>query len=556
MYRCTTQSNSHYRLARVQTPRLVCAPPTTHDLGLGGAFRRTVTCSSTAMRVWLSTARSVCSGLRRPHALQPAAPYVRTLSVRVPVVPRLLARPFRSVQPSLVARPEPVRAQAWPRYNVLRAYSSGITPAAPTLATRPIVAYHLLASAGLVFLIIIVGGITRLTESGLSITEWNPGLKGMRLPANDDEWNAEWAKYKTSPEFQLINQEMTLEDFKSIFMWEWSHRILGRVIGVFFAVPALYFGARRGITTPEVRWKLFAIAAGIGFQGLLGWLMVSSGLKNPYEDEPQGTEPRPDWTPRVSHFRLAAHLGAAFAVYMGMVYTAATILRDNALARSTEPGAPAARADALPKLMAQLENPAVRKYRRVAIGMMGLVCLTVAYGAFVAGLDAGLVYSEFPTMGEGRLLPPTDELLDARYAVRPSGQAVASTGPTPSRLFLGNVTQNPVTVQAIHRYLGLTTLASMVVFFRYTKRVRALLPSAVPRFAIGAVHMTAIQALLGITTLMYMVPLPLASMHQGGSVVVLTLMTCVLALLRKPGAALQTLHRARQHAATHTPTRP
>lgn len=343
---------------------------------------------------------------------------------------------------------------------------------------------------------------------------------------------------------------MTLDDFKSIFLWEWGHRILGRVIGVFFAVPAIYFCVRRTTTTPDVRWKLLAIAAGIGFQGLLGWVMVASGLKNPYDDEPATAEPRPDWTPRVSHFRLAAHLGTAFAVYMGMVYTAVTILRDNHLARGMRAGASPEVQAALPRLLEQLRRPAVQKYRRVALGMLALVALTAMYGAFVAGLDAGLVYSEFPMMGDG-LLPHKSELLDVRYAVRTGAPVPSPDAPTehvpPSvaRLWTGNVTQNPVTVQAIHRYLGLTTLASLFVFMRYSKRAKALLPSAAPRFATGAAHMSALQALLGITTLMYMVPLPLASMHQGGAVLLLTLMTCVLAVLRKPNQALRAFAEAR-----------
>lgn len=344
---------------------------------------------------------------------------------------------------------------------------------------------------------------------------------------------------------------MTLDDFKSIFLWEWSHRILGRVIGVFFGLPAIYFCMRRGVTTPDVRWKLLAITAGIGFQGLLGWVMVASGLKNPYDDEPATAQPRPDWTPRVSHFRLAAHLGTAFAVYMGMVYTAVTILRDNSLARATRAGASPESRTAMSQVLEKLQSPATRKYRGVALGMLGLVFATAMYGAFVAGLDAGLVYSEFPTMGEGRVLPPHSELFDARYAIRtrepvPSPDAVAEpVQPTFSRLWLGNLTQNPVTVQAVHRFLGISTLASMFVFLRYSKRVKTLVPAAAPRFATGAVHMTVLQVLLGISTLIYMVPVPLAALHQAGSVVVLTFLSCVLGVLRKPNQALRAFQQAR-----------
>lgn len=436
-----------------------------------------------------------------------------------------------------------------PSMHGMRFYSAPAVPTSPPApvevppTTSKIVAYHLLASAALVFLIIIVGGITRLTESGLSITEWNPGLKGMRLPQSEEEWHVEWDKYKQSPEFKMLNSNMTLEDFKSIFMWEWSHRILGRFIGVFFVVPAALFAMRRGMTTPSTRWKLAAIAAGIGFQGFLGWYMVASGLKNPYELEPVAVQPRPDWTPRVDHFRLAAHLGTAFLVYMGMVYTAVTILRDASVAKTLKAAPAPDRASVLTSFLQRLQNPTTRRFRGVALAMLAFTFTTAMYGAFVAGLDAGLVYSEFPFMGERRLLPPKDELLDPRYGIRNGLKPSTDT-----QLVVGNVTQNPVTVQAIHRYLGLSTLALMFVFLRYAKRIKSSLPPAAPRFATGAAHMTGLQALLGITTLMYMVPLPLASLHQAGSVVVLTMLTCVLAVTRKPSQAFQAAAQARRHA--------
>lgn len=407
--------------------------------------------------------------------------------------------------------------------------------------TSNAVAYHLLLSAALVFLIIIVGGITRLTESGLSITEWNPGLKGMRLPQSEAEWNEEWDKYKQSPEFKMLNANMTMQEFKTIFLWEWSHRILGRFIGVFFVVPAALFCLRRGMTTPDTRKKLLAIAAGIGFQGFLGWYMVASGLKNPYENEPSSSFPRPDWTPRVDHFRLAAHLGTAFAVYMGMVYTAVSILRDNALVKNLKK-TPEQATDLLTSFVHSLQNPKARTFRRVGLGMLVLACTTAIYGAFVAGLDAGLLYSEFPFMGGYRLLPPKDELLDPRYAFRMN----ANTEPDSSRFVLGNMTQNPVTVQAMHRYLGMTTFAAMFVFLAYAKRLKAHLPRAAPRFATGAAHMSALQALLGIFTLVYMVPVPLASLHQAGSVVLLTMLTCVMAVTKKPSKAIQLLAQTRR----------
>lgn len=400
--------------------------------------------------------------------------------------------------------------------------------------TSKIVAYHLLASAALVFLIIIVGGITRLTESGLSITEWNPGLKGMRLPQTDEEWHEEWDKYKQSPEFKMLNSNMNLDDFKRIFMWEWSHRILGRFIGVFFVVPAALFCMRRGMTTPDTRKAILAIATGIGFQGFLGWYMVASGLKNPHADEPTPTVPRPDWTPRVDHFRLAAHLGTAFIVYIGMVYKAVTILRDNALVKKLQK-TPNEASKITESFMYLLQNPKASTFRRVGVGMLIFAFTTAMYGAFVAGLDAGLLYNEFPFMGHYRLLPPTEELIDPRYSFRLNN----TSEPDKSMVAFGNMTQNPVTVQAIHRVLGVSTVVAMFAFLSYAKRLKAYLPKAAPRFATGAAHMSGMQALLGISTLLYMVPLPLASLHQAGSVVLLTMLTCVLGVTRKPSAIMR-----------------
>lgn len=399
-----------------------------------------------------------------------------------------------------------------------------------------IVAYHLFTSAALVFAIVVVGGLTRLTESGLSITEWNPGFKGMQLPMNEEQWQAEFDKYMQTPEFKVLNFNMSREEFKTIFLWEWSHRVLGRVIGVAFVLPALYFSLRRGYTTRSVRWKLLAIGAGIGFQGLLGWVMVASGLKNPYEGD-KSDQPTPEWTPRVSHFRLAAHLGAAFAVYMGMLYTGIQIMRDS--------GAIKKGSSATDSLVKMLDSPRVRRFRGAALGLTTLVFFTAMYGALVAGLDAGLVYNEFPTMGDGRVLPPMDELLDKRFRLRGAADS------DDSALVAGNATLNPVTVQAIHRVLGVSSLAALIVYARYARKIREYIPRAARAFAIGASHMGIVQVALGISTLLYMVPIPLASMHQCGSLVTLSLLTGVLAMTKRPSQALRAFARTAEKSKSH-----
>ena len=426
------------------------------------------------------------------------------------------------------------------RFTGLRSYSvapAATQPPPPPQTTRTIVAYHLFASAALVFAIVVVGGLTRLTESGLSITEWNPGFKGMHLPMSDEEWQVEFDKYSQTPEFQVLNRNMTRDEFKTIFLWEWSHRVLGRVIGVAFALPAIFFSVRPGYTTSSVRWKLLAIGAGIGFQGLLGWIMVKSGLRNPYEDD-QMSERKSDWTPRVSHFRLAAHLGAAFAVYMGMLYTGIQILRDNSAVKKG-----GAAADALVKL---LDNPRVRHFRSLAIALTTLVFGTAMYGAFVAGLDAGLVYNEFPTMGDGRVLPPKDELLNKRYAAHIPQISDESTA-----VVFGNLTLNPVTIQAVHRVLGISSLAALIVYARYAKKICNILPRASRAFAVGASHMGIVQVGLGIATLIYLVPIHLASLHQCGSLIILSLLTGVLATTKRPSQALRAFARASKQTVTH-----
>lgn len=198
-------------------------------------------------------------------------------------------------------------------------FNSSSSSAQIPVLTAPSVAKWLYAASGLVFFIIVVGGVTRLTESGLSITEWEP-FTGIIPPISDAEWQVEWEKYRVTPEGVLMNSQLDIAAFKRIFYMEWAHRVAGRVLGVGFVLPALYFIARGKVGT-KVKWKLGALALGIGFQGALGWYMVKSGL----DDEILAT---PGAVPRVSQYRLAAHLGAALLLYVGMIHTAIGISRD------------------------------------------------------------------------------------------------------------------------------------------------------------------------------------------------------------------------------------
>ncbi|CEH15631.1 Cytochrome oxidase assembly factor COX15 [Ceraceosorus bombacis] len=414
--------------------------------------------------------------------------------------------------------------------------------------TRPIVAYHLLATFILVYAIIVVGGLTRLTESGLSITEWNPGTKGMKWPANQQEWQVEWDKYRETPEWALLNKHMTLEDFKSIYMWEWGHRMLGRFIGVFFLVPAIAFSVS-GLAGRRTRLKLLAIASGIGFQGALGWYMVKSGLAAPEKKlvapiaahpnstapgSNTGAQPRLDpnlqtaeWTPRVSHFRLAAHLGTAFLVGLGCLHTAAVILRPRFFSKLTYV-AQSAKA---------LSSSSVRRYASQTKAVTTFVFVTAMTGALVAGLDAGLVYNEWPTMGDGRLAPPLAELLDRRYTLSGGQSEQDDSG---WRAVVGNFTSNPVSVQLMHRTLATTSLVLVLALgwrglrlYRASRAAGYPLPKSVPRLALLSAGVVSMQASLGIFTLLYLVPLELASAHQAGSVALLSSLVALTAALRK-----------------------
>lgn len=223
---------------------------------------------------------------------------------------------------------------------------------------RRIVGYWLLFMAFTVFVMIVVGGATRLTESGLSMVNWNP-VTGTLPPLNETEWQKEFSDYKQSPEYLLKNAGMSLEDFKSIFYWEWGHRLLGRLIGLFFFVPLVYFWARGQIPYGYKARLVFLFFLG-GAQGLLGWYMVMSGLV----DEPA-----------VSHYRLTAHLGLALFIFGSILWTALSLLNPK----------PAAHASAMKVL--------------THIFMMTLV-LQLLMGALVAGLKAGHIFNTWPMMGE------------------------------------------------------------------------------------------------------------------------------------------------------------
>eukprot|EP01114_Cavostelium_apophysatum_P023335 TRINITY_DN8753_c0_g1_i1.p1 TRINITY_DN8753_c0_g1~~TRINITY_DN8753_c0_g1_i1.p1 ORF type:complete len:461 (+),score=22.53 TRINITY_DN8753_c0_g1_i1:86-1468(+) len=339
------------------------------------------------------------------------------------------------------------------------------------------VAVWLLICCGMVFVMVVLGGVTRLTESGLSITEWKP-LVGSIPPRSQEEWEVEFSKYKQSPEYIKLNTGMTVEEYKQIYWMEWSHREWGRIIGLVYTIPFLYF-TYRGYIRGKLLKQCTGMLALLGFQGALGWYMVKSGLEHKNFEENNSV-------PRVSQYRLAAHLSSAVALYSGMMWISMGILSPH-------------------KYLGASINPALRG---IAVGTSHLAYLTAFSGAFVAGLDAGLIYNTFPLMG-GQLIP--EGLLDMKPLWK-------------------NFFENDTTVQFDHRVLGISTVTMTTVAYLMSLREGNKLPKAT-RYAFRALFgMGLLQATLGISTLLTFVPVHLAASHQMGA---MTLMSIALWLLHE-----------------------
>lgn len=312
---------------------------------------------------------------------------------------------------------------------------------------------------------------------------------------NDEDWEAEFAKYRNSPEYKILNPNMNLAEFKSIYYMEWIHRLWGRFVGLSFVIPAVYFVARKKVSKP-MALRLAGISGLIGFQGFIGWWMVKSGLKDDLF--------APGSHPRVSQYRLTAHLGAAFICYVAMLWNGLAILRSRRLLADPAAGI---------RTLKELQNPKLAVFRRSVAGLALLVFTTAMSGALVAGLDAGLIYNEFPYMGNG-LAPPKDELLDEKYS-RHSNK---------SDLWWRNMLENPSLVQLDHRMLAMTTFTAVMALWAYSRRpgMRKIMPRPASKGMHGVVGFTFMQVALGISTLIYLVPTHLASSHQAGSLFLLT----------------------------------
>ncbi|ONH68425.1 Cytochrome c oxidase assembly protein COX15 [Cyberlindnera fabianii] len=382
----------------------------------------------------------------------------------------------------------------------------------PLINSSSSVGYWLIGTSGLVFGIVVLGGLTRLTESGLSITEWKP-VTGAIPPLNEDEWIEEFNKYKESPEFKQINAHITLEEFKFIFFMEWAHRLVGRTIGAVLLIPAIYFAATRK-TSARINNRLVILTMLLGLQGAIGWWMVKSGL-----DEEQLEERRSK--PTVSQYRLTTHLAAAFVLYLGMVWTGLEILRENRWIKDPKKSL---------ELFQQLDNPALRPLRRISIALLGLTFLTAMSGGMVAGLDAGLIYNTFPHMGDN-IVPSKRELFDDNFARKEDK----------SDKVWRNLLENPTTVQLVHRILATTTFFSVLAAHMYAIKMKHVIPRTANKAMHGMMGFVTLQVALGITTLLYLVPIPLASAHQAGALALLTSSLVFASRLRKPRAAIRVL---------------
>ncbi|MFQ5467596.1 MAG: COX15/CtaA family protein [Kiloniellaceae bacterium] len=342
--------------------------------------------------------------------------------------------------------------------------ATAIVPEAPRTRTHDperTIGIWLLVCSAMVLVMAVIGAITRLTESGLSIMEWAP-ITGTLPPLSEAEWNRVFALYRQIPEFTELNADMNLAEFKTIFWWEYIHRLWGRLIGVVFLVPFLWFLWRGWVRRALVPRFVIIFLLG-GLQGALGWYMVASGFADITD---------------VSQYRLVAHLTAAMAIYAYMLWVAIGLIVP-APAPSADPRAPRL---------------------RIGLAVLGaLVALTLASGGFVAGLNAGLTYNTFP-------------LVDGDWV--PDGYAMLA--PWPRNLF-----ENVAAVQFNHRLLAVATAALTVALWLWGRRLD-LAPGA-RRGLDLMLAVAALQVGLGIATLLLVVPVWLASLHQAGAFVLLAL---------------------------------
>lgn len=326
------------------------------------------------------------------------------------------------------------------------------------------VVYWLFIGCFLIFVMVVVGGITRLTHSGLSISNYKL-ISGAIPPMNEVEWQEAFDLYKQYPEYQKLNTHFTLKDFKGIYFWEWLHRVIGRFIGVVFIIPFIYFLIRKQLTKSTIKKSIILLILG-GFQGFLGWYMVKSGLVD-----------RPD----VSHYRLAAHLTTAFVTFAYTFWVGLDILYPNK----------------------KTINKGIKNLIRIGLGVL---LLQIIYGAFVAGLDAGFIHNHWPMMSEGKFMHET-VLIEQSPVIK-------------------NFIEGKSGVQFVHRILAYVVVA--FVFMIWNKTRKLSLSSDQKKGINALLILVGVQFLLGVLTIIMQVPVWLGVAHQIGAFFLLTAMTFVL----------------------------
>jgi len=327
--------------------------------------------------------------------------------------------------------------------------------------------------SALIFAMVILGGVTRLTGSGLSMVDWRP-IMGVLPPMSDTEWQSTFEMYQQSPEYLKKNMHFDLPEFKSIFWFEYGHRLLGRTIGIVFLLPFLFFLVRRQISRELIpRFVLMFVLGGL--QGVLGWYMVKSGLVN---------------DPHVSQYRLTAHLAAALLIYLYILWHTFVLLFP-------------------PQDESSGHSPGL--FNR-GLAVLGLVVVTILSGGFVAGLKAGFAYNTFPLM-DGHLVPQAYLMLQPVWL---------------------NIFENIAAVQFNHRVLAISTLVIVLAYWWWVRQ--AVLPARARLLANLLAIFILVQVGLGISTLLLHVPVALASMHQAGALIVLSILVFLL----------QQLHRRRR----------
>ena len=337
-----------------------------------------------------------------------------------------------------------------------------------------LIAYWLLTGAFLVIAMVILGGYTRLSHSGLSMVTWKP-VTGFIPPSSTAEWQVEFDKYQTSPEYIKRNYHFTLDEFKSIYWPEFLHRVLGRVLGLVFIFPFLFFIITKRLRDKKLITNVLIIFVLGGLQGLIGWYMVISGLVN---------------IPSVSHYRLALHFCTALSLYIYIIWT---------VLRYLYPSIETAGAQTL-------------KIKNGLILLMIVTIIQIIYGAFVAGLKAGLIYTTYPLMN-GTFLPSV------------IGDTISNEG-------ISSFTEYPALVQFIHRWFAVVVIGLVIWIIIKAKKTTL---QTVQKRTLGFMLVTVLaQFLLGVFTLINSVPISLGVIHQLGAVIFLSSVTLALFFFTKP----------------------